>query len=124
MKLKNRFVGLLVIAITLMATVASGQIIKANEANAYIGQKTTVCGFVASSKYSDKSTGRPTFLNFDKPFPRHDFTIVIWGNNRQYFGRPEKQYKGKDLCVTGQIESFKGKAQIVAERPSEIAVIN
>jgi hypothetical protein len=37
--------------------------ISANEANAYVGQMMTVCGYLASSRLK----GQPTFLNLDGP---------------------------------------------------------
>lgn len=60
------------------------------EAINYIGQEKTVCGVVVSTKYAFFSKGQPTFLNLDKPYPNHIFTVVIWGKDRVKFSNPQK----------------------------------
>jgi hypothetical protein len=41
----------------------------AAEAKDHIGERATVCGRVASTRYAVTSRGKPTFLNLDKPYP-------------------------------------------------------
>jgi len=63
----------------------------------------TVCGVVASARYASQSSGQPTFLNLDEPYPRQVFTIVIWGSARASFPEPPEQaYSDKRICVTGR----------------------
>ena len=91
------------------------------EAHKYIGQSKTVCGVVVNTKYASTTKGSPTFLNLNKPYPNHIFTIVIWGTNRSKFDQPpENFYKGKNVCATGKIESYKGTPEIIVESPSQI----
>lgn len=94
----------------------------AAEAKDHIGEVATVCGKVVSANYAAGSRGQPTFLNLDKPYPNHIFTIVIWGENRTMFGRPEVEYRDKQICVTGKIQSYRGVPQIEARSPSQIRV--
>lgn len=107
-------------------TIASEQSnITAHDAKNYIGQIKTVCGKVASTKYAKKSRGKPTFLNIDKPYPNHIFTVLIWGSNRNKFSNPPEVYfKEKSICVTGLIENYKGIPEIVVEKSSQILVNN
>ena len=35
---------------------------------------------------SHNSKGKPTFINFDKPYPSQDFTVMIWDDDRAEFG--------------------------------------
>jgi micrococcal nuclease len=84
-----------------------------------VGQDATVCGKVADTRYLE-SGKRPTFLNFDQPYPNHTFTAVIFGENRAKFGTPEKDYLHRDICVTGKIEDYNGKPQIVVTEPQQI----
>jgi hypothetical protein len=72
------------------------------------------------TRYLDSSEKRPTFLNFDKPYPNHTFTSVIFGADREKFGKPEETYLQKDVCVSGKIEDFNGKPQIVLTDPKQI----
>jgi hypothetical protein len=91
-----------------------------SEAKEHFGETATVCGDVASTRYSDSTKGQPTFLNLDKPYPNQVFTIVIWGNNRGKFGTPENDFKGKRICVTGKITAYAGLPEIVADDPKQI----
>jgi len=102
-------------------SVAEEELIKPNEAEKYVGKEKTVCGTVASATYATRTKGQPTFLNLDQPFPNQIFTVVIWGSDRKKFNDPpEKFYKGKTICVTGKIKSFKGKPEIIVNDPSQI----
>ncbi len=97
--------------------------IRPEDASKYVGEVITVCGYVVSTKYASKSKGQPTFLNLDKPYPDQIFIVVIWGNDRHLFNRPpEKKYKGKNICVTGQIIIYRGIPEIIVEDPSQIII--
>jgi hypothetical protein len=79
-----------------------------------------VCGVVASGRYSERARGKPTFLDMDKAYPQQVFTVVIWGENRAKFGAPERELRDKRVCVTGRIEQYQGKPEIVASEPRQI----
>jgi hypothetical protein len=66
----------------------------------HIGEAASVCGVVASGRYSEPTRGSPTFLDIDGAYPRQLFSIVIWGNNRSKFGAPKQQLRNKRVCVT------------------------
>jgi len=70
------------------------------------------------------SKGQPTFLNLDKPYPQQIFTILIWGENRAKFGKPELDYKGKRICATGKITEYRGTPEIVADDPRQVNTEN
>jgi DNA/RNA endonuclease YhcR with UshA esterase domain len=94
--------------------------VTASEAKDHVGETATVCGSVASARYAASTRGQPTFLDLDKPYPNQVFTIVIWGSNRAKFGAPEDEFKGKHICVTGEITEYRGKPEIVADKPKQI----
>ena len=72
-----------------------------------IGTKSTVCGTVVSTKFSEKSGA--TFLNLDKKFPNQIFSATIWKDNRANFSYiPEVELNNRKVCITGKIESNKG----------------
>ena len=97
--------------------------ITSERAGKYIGKTKTVCGMVASSFYDQKNAGQPTFLNLDRPFPDHYFTVVIWGLERPKFSEPpEKTFQGKRVCATGEITTHDGKPQIAVHEPSQITI--
>ena len=101
-------------------TAAQTNKITAAEAKDHVGETRTVCGKVASTHYASGSKGQPTFLNLDEPYPKEDFTILIWGSDRTKFGTPETKYKDARVCVTGKITSFRGKPEVIATEPSQI----
>jgi len=98
--------------------------IMTTDATNYIGQEKTVCGIVASTKYAYFTNEKPTFLNFDRPYPNHTFAVVIWGEDRSKFSNPpESYYRGKLICVHGLIGSYRGIPQIVVKDLSQITIL-
>jgi DNA/RNA endonuclease YhcR with UshA esterase domain len=95
--------------------------ISASEAASYVGQTKTVCGAVASSKFASSTKGSPTFLNLDRPYPNQVFTALIWGTDRAKFKEPpEVTFQGKRICVTGSIQLYNDKPEIIVNDPSQI----
>jgi hypothetical protein len=96
--------------------------ITASEAKDHIGERATVCGRVASTRYAYRTKSQPTFLNLDAAYPNQIFTIVIWGSDRAKFGEPENNYRDKSMCATGMIKSYRGTPEIEAHDPSDIEI--
>lgn len=97
--------------------------IPASEAELHVGERATVCGAVTEARHVARTRGRPTFLNFGPPFPRHDFTVVIWGAARERFPHPpEEMFAGREVCVEGTITRYRGTPQIVVEDPEAIRI--
>ena len=115
-----RFVGALALLALLAESVGGQKRLSAAEAKNHLGETATVCGKVASTKYAASTRGQPTFLNLDKPYPDQIFTVLIWGNHRSKFGRPEVDYKDKQICVSGRILNYRGVPEIVADDPGQI----
>ncbi len=112
----------LALALLIVQPALAQKKLTAAEAKGHFGENATVCGNVVSTRYAASTKGQPTFLNLDKPYPNQVFTIVIWGNNRSKFGRPEVDYKEKQVCVTGRIAEYRGMPEIVVDNPRQIAV--
>lgn len=103
-------------------TAGTGSTLAASEAMAHVGSAATVCGKVMSPRYAKSSRGQPTFLDIDKPYPDQQFAVVTWGSDRPKFGEPESAYRDKNICVTGKIQAYQGRAEIVATDPAQIKV--
>src|SRR5207248_2636943 len=110
----------LLLTILVTATASAQQRLQPSEAKAHVGETATVCGIVASSHYAASTKGQPTFLNLDKPYPNHIFTVLIWGENRSKFGTPENEYRDKRICVTGAVTEHRGVAEIIVNDPKQI----
>jgi DNA/RNA endonuclease YhcR with UshA esterase domain len=47
--------------------------------------------------------------------------VLIWGSDRSKFEKPpDMLYSGKEICVTGMIQSYQGKAEIIVKEPAQI----
>jgi DNA/RNA endonuclease YhcR with UshA esterase domain len=114
-------IGLLAVAIfALYADGApAGSSITPAEAEHHVGESATVCGVVASAHYAPTTKAQPTFLNLDQPYPNQIFTAVIFGRDRPKFGEPEAM-QGKSICVTGKIELYRGKPEIIVHNVDQI----
>jgi hypothetical protein len=93
-----------------------------DKAKDHIGDRATVWGPVAGTKYGATSGGQPTWLNIGKDYPSPErFVVIIWGKNRGNFPHaPEVYYLGKTIYVTGLITEYNGIPQIEVKQPSEI----
>jgi hypothetical protein len=110
------------LALAMAATAAGAEPLTPEDAAKHVGEKATVCGVVAAAKYAAQTGGRPTFLDFGKPYPDTIFTALILGTDRPKFGTPETTVKGKEVCVTGEIRLYNGKPEIVLTDPKQLAV--
>jgi len=119
-KLLLSLIAVVATGILAQAQTTATKTLTAAQAKDHIGERATVCGQVASTRYAARSRGRPTFLNLDKPYPNQIFTVVIWGEDRAKFGEPEEKYRDKRICVTGLIRSYRGVAEIIASEPKQI----
>jgi len=94
--------------------------IEAKYAFQRVGKTATVCGVIESARYLQGSGREPTFLNFADTYPKHPFTVVIWGKTREQFDYAPETLKGQSVCVRGLIETYKSKPQIVVDSPMQI----
>jgi DNA/RNA endonuclease YhcR with UshA esterase domain len=94
------------------------------DASKSISQQNTVCGTVVSAHYATRRKGQPTLINFDESCPDQLFTVLIWGSDRGKFEKPpERLYSGKEICVTGMVQSYDGRPGIVVKDPSQIKFV-
>jgi hypothetical protein len=98
--------------------------ISAADAIHFVGQVVTVCGNVASAKYASDTKGQPTFLNLDKPYPKHVFTAVIWGKDRSAFSYAPESLAGRRICVSGTVQVYREKAEIAVSGPDQVKMAN
>jgi DNA/RNA endonuclease YhcR with UshA esterase domain len=96
--------------------------VRAHDAIRYAGEYAIVCGVIVGAKYLKDSKGAPTFLNFDKPYPNHDFSAVIFGKNRKNFKLKPETLTGHEVCVAGKVQVYKGKAQIEVVKEIQLSV--
>lgn len=109
----------LLILLTLSSSLLFADNIPASEASSHTGENTTVCGAVMGVHFAAGSKGKPTFINFDKPYPNQDFTVMIWDDDRSAFGDLNK-YSGKQVCAHGTITEYRGKPEMILHNPEAL----
>jgi DNA/RNA endonuclease YhcR with UshA esterase domain len=109
------------VAIAILAAVPllADDTVRAAEAKNHIGETIAVCGKVVDTRYQETGS-HVTFLNFDNPYPNHTFSVFLPAENRTKFGTPEKDYKDNNICVTGKVEEYHGKPEIILTDPQQI----
>lgn len=90
---------------------------KSYEAATHEGEFAFVSGFVADVYFSEKAV----FMNFEKKYPNHIFTAVIFKGDWHKF-QNLNQYKGKYVKIKGVIKMYKGKPEIILKSPEQIEV--
>lgn len=87
------------------------------DVQAHVGDTVKVCGKIFSGKYLSTAKGTPTLLNMGAEYPNQLLTIVIWAKEREAMkGTPEIDMIGQEMCITGKVELYKGKPQIIMDR--------
>ena len=89
--------------------------VQSHEAINYIGEDKVVCGYVAQIK---SIQGR-TYLNLGGSYPHQDIAIVIWPDDADKVSSV-LNYGGKELCIKGEITTYKDTPQISLKNPSQI----
>ena len=109
--------GLLCFSITAIAQTE----IKIEDIRNHVGDSVRLMAKIYSGKYFETTTNTPTFLNVGSNYPDAPLTLVIWGDVRNQFkNAPETFYTGKEEWITGKIELYKNKPQIVIHNANQI----
>jgi len=95
------------------------KIIKTDSVKAYVGKEVTVKGTV--SEITVLKSGL-TYLNIDGKFPDNKFTALVFKRDAEPFG-DLKVWEKKKVEVTGKIDDYKGKAQMVLTKPDQIKAV-
>jgi hypothetical protein len=116
---------LILLALTLSFVAFAQKEIPLEEVANHIGDSVTVRSKIKGVRYVPSAVNSPTFINLGGPYPRQTLTIVIWGEVRKKLGYvPEqKPYSDGVAKVSGKIELFRGKPQIVIVRPEQFIII-
>src|SRR5690606_17312462 len=89
-------------------------------ASAFVGKEGTVCGVCTALNSPEHVSGSPRYFKLDRPCPNQIFTRVLWGKNKHKFVQGLDHYKGKHLTITGVVELFRGKPQMVLTFPEQV----
>ena len=103
---------------------ASSQInMKLEDAASHVGDSVKTCGKVAGIRFMETAKDQPTLINLGAAYPNQLLTVVIWEDPRKQFEKtPEELFKDKEVCITGKIELYRDKPQIVIRSKEQIQI--
>ncbi len=97
------------------------QEIKLEEVRNHIGDSVKLVAKIYGGKYFETANNAPTLLDVGAHYPDAPLTLVIWGDVRSQFkNAPEVFYAGKNEWITGKIELYKNKPQIVIHSANQV----
>ena len=83
-------------------------------------KKMTIRGTVVGAR---KTRNGHLFFNLDKSYPNQIFTVAVWKKNVVNFSYdPLKEWKGKQITVTGKILDFDGVPTMAIEKESVVEI--
>ena len=97
---------------------AAPQKISAEEAAKHYQETMTVTGKVAQVSIREKLV----YINLDKKHPETPFTGVIFARATNQFGNL-KELEGKSVEITGKVDDFHDKPQIVLNSTNQLKVV-
>ena len=86
----------------------------------FMGDSVTLCEKVYGSRYLERTS--LTILYLGNEFPNQLLMVVISGADRDKFKfKPEVFFKGKRICVTGQVSEYGRRRRSVESGPAQIS---
>ena len=118
--------GLLTVLTLFVTLCVSAQTeIGLDELASHVGDSVIVKGKIHGVRYLESAKNTPTFINVGGAFPNQLLTIVIWGDVRKKlnYAPEEKPYVNGFAKISGKVELYKGKPQIVIMNPSQLTIL-
>jgi hypothetical protein len=120
--MKQLSVILCAMSCLLLSNCGSGSAeIEAKDAKKYVGFVKSVKGVVADVKISEGHYKNPNYINFGKPYPNQDLTVVVYGDFKKKFSKELSSLKGRNVRIKGKIMWYKQNLQI--RNPLDIEII-
>jgi len=113
-----KYILVAILCISCTASFAQ-QEIKVDDAKNHVGENVKICTKIYGGKFFERDT--LTLLNAGAPYPDAPLVVVIHGEARKLFNnKPEEYYKGAEVCITGTVELFKEKPEIIVTNKDQI----
>ena len=112
-----------VLCVLLLAGLSAAQTtIPAGSVAKHVGETVTVCAKVFGGKWIAASNA--TLLDVGGDHPSPELIVMIPGPDKSKFkGRPEVDYDGKDITVTGKVVMYNGKPVIIVKNPKHLRLV-
>ena len=113
---------ILLVIIVLFFAEAKAQTVSPDSAKYFEGKEIAVCGKITSSDFSQKEKAT-AYFNFGPKYPKQSFTVIIWNSDLKNFNLPPASYVNKNVCVTGTVQIFNKKPQMIIKSQEQIKII-
>lgn len=109
----------LAFAVFIYPTAFCQQKISIDSVSKFIGDTVIVC----SGVYGIKALENETFVNLGANYPESPLTLVIFTKDVPNFKETiESLYADKNICVTGVLELYKNKPEMIVTSPAQIVI--
>lgn len=92
----------------------------------HIGDSVSTKGAVFGVRYVANAKGGPTLINIGAAYPDQLLTVVIPQGLRNTMTTPpsEATLRGRTLLITGRLELYKGRPQVVVSQLAQLQVVD
>ncbi len=118
--MRKTFFILAVLLCTLTVSINAQSAVSTENAKNFVNKDTTVVG-VATQVNTTKSG--VTFINMDGKFPENKFSAIIYKDDSSKF-EDVKKMEGKTIEVSGKIQEYNGKYNIVLKEPKQLKEVD
>jgi DNA/RNA endonuclease YhcR with UshA esterase domain len=119
-----KYLSALLLSLFFLSSYGQKQI-KLEELKDHIGDSVEVKGKISGVRYLETAKNTPTFINIGGVYPNQLLTVVIWGDVRKQldYAPEDKKFAGGMAIVTGKVELYKDKPQIVIKDPKQLRIV-
>jgi hypothetical protein len=121
LKIKISLMSIILVFQSSVLMAQDEEVIMAKDAIHHDGEMIQVCGIIAETNYVRGDKGSPTYLNFTNPYPRHNFTVIVWKEDRKHFDYKPESLEGYQACVYGEIFVRRSRPQMTIRLPDQIS---
>ncbi len=90
----------------------------------FVGQEVAASGPVVEVSARPDLDGAPIWINIGRQFPNSDrLAVVVWGEVDKTFENFLETLPGENVCVIGEVASYKGVAQIEITSRGQLQVL-
>lgn len=83
-----------------------------------ISEEVIIKAKVVTVFYAKNSTGSPTFLNLEQPFPDNPIAVIIFEDDLQKLNIDAQIYRGKTILVKGIVKLYRDEEKPYKDKPS------
>ncbi|WP_337041850.1 hypothetical protein [Emticicia sp. 17c] len=92
----------------------------------YVDKPVIIKGIVAGARRFESGNERAPFLliNLDENYPNSPLTVVVYKEVLEKITINENELTGKKVVANGKISVFRGRHQLVIEKPEDLKISN